>query len=160
MLHPNLGLSPDLAPSSCTPKNLSYLVFTNHRNGNVKSSLLAKRLWSLVPLALNVMAQPCGRVLGLPPDLRTYCLFDWVTIIVRVPIFPRMEYHYIMFQRRLPIPGSMASTGTKRALNSRKVNVYSVALLHSRDFTSSNQVVRLERGTIHEGLGSHVFDFI
>lgn len=32
------------------------------------------------------------------------------------------------------------------------MNVYSVALLHSRDFASSNQVVHLERGTIHEGL--------
>ncbi|KAF2811081.1 uncharacterized protein BDZ99DRAFT_462356 [Mytilinidion resinicola] len=46
--------------------------------------------WSLVPIALNTMLQPSGRVCGLDPELHTYltssplvCAFDSIVILVR-----------------------------------------------------------------------------
>lgn len=58
---------------------------------------------------------------------------------------------------KIPVPRHRRAR--RRLPSSPKVNVYSVAL-HSRDFASSNQVVRLERGTVQKGLWSHVFDFL
>ncbi|CZR61872.1 uncharacterized protein PAC_11769 [Phialocephala subalpina] len=63
---------------------------------------------SLLPLAINTMMQPSGRICGFDPSLRTYlraspivCAFDSITIIIRFITYRRLGFPYAVAAKKV-----------------------------------------------------------